>query len=327
MVKTNYIFDYPKIPVNYSLKKEKDYLVFTFDTVYKDPVCKENETQIVHMFVPEGKIKGDIVFLHGIGPNNIPYLEWYGRYFSKIGYRTSVVIFPYHLERAPKGIQDGDPFYSSEPDECVVLFHNAVKDVRRTIDLLESFDDYSEDNLYLMGVSFGGIIGTMALALDKRIKKGILMITGGNWRWINFYSPFTQKVRDAYATQKNAYGCDSEEYCIKFRENAFDFVKDNINSIDDIFQKTPIPCYHYDPISYAKFVNQPVLFIKGTFDKIIPHRATNELIKLLPNKKVKYILAGHKSSYLWKSVVGRWVISFIEQDKLKEAEKKLQKTM
>ncbi len=53
----------------------------------------------------------------------------------------------------------------------MVLFHNAVKDVRRTIDLLESFDDYSEDNLYLMGVSFGGIIGTMALALDKRIKK------------------------------------------------------------------------------------------------------------------------------------------------------------
>jgi len=165
------------------------------------------------------------------------------------------------------------------------------------------------------------------LALDKRIKKGILMITGGNWRWINFYSPFTQKVRDAYATQKNAYGCDSEEYCIKFRENAFDFVKDNINSIDDIFRKTPIPCYHYDPISYAKFVNQPILFIKGTFDKIIPHQATNELIKLLPNKKVKYILAGHKSSYLWKSIVGRWVISFIEQDKLKEAEKKLQKTM
>ncbi|HBT50494.1 MAG TPA: alpha/beta hydrolase, partial [Petrotoga sp.] len=35
--------------------------------MYTDPVYKENETQVIHMFKPEQKVKGDIVFLHGIG--------------------------------------------------------------------------------------------------------------------------------------------------------------------------------------------------------------------------------------------------------------------
>jgi len=293
--------------------------------VYTDPIYQENETQVIHMFKPEQKVKGDIVFLHGIGPNNVPYLEWYGRYFKKLGYRTSVVILPYHLSRKPNEVEDGDPFYSPEPQECTVLFHNSVKDVRRTIDLLETFDDFSENKLYLMGVSFGGIIGTMTLALDKRVKKGILMITGGNWRWINFYSPYTGKVRERYAKEKNSFGCDSEEYCKKYRSDAANFVKNNINSIDDIFQKTPISCYHYDPLSYAKFVNQPVLYIKALFDKIMPHKATNDLQKLLPNKKVKRLLSGHKSSYLFKRTVGRWVTNFIEEGLTQESLEKSRK--
>ncbi|RAO98782.1 alpha/beta hydrolase [Petrotoga sp. 9PW.55.5.1] len=283
-----------------------------------DPIYEENETQIVHVFQPQGKVKGDIVFLHGIGPNNIPYLEWYGRFFKKFGYRTSVVILPYHLERKPKDVEDGDPYYSPEPKECVVLFHNAVKDVRRSIDLLETFDDFSEDNLYLMGVSFGGIIGTMSLALDQRIKKGILMITGGNWRWINFYSPYTQKVRERYAKEKNSFGCDSEEFCKKFRSDAATFVKDNINSIEDIFSKTPITCYHYDSLSYAKFVKQPVFFVKGSFDKIMPHKATRDLEKLISNKIVRRIPAGHKSSYFLKRFVGKWVINFLEKEEIEQ---------
>ena len=223
------------------------------------------------------------------------------------------------MERRPNNIVDGDPFYSPEPQDCVILFHNAVKDVRRTIDLLETFKDYCEDNLFLMGVSFGGIIGTMVLALEKRIKKGILMITGANWRWINFYSPYTEKVRTGYATQKNSFGCDSEEYCKKFRSDAKNFVKNNFNSIDDIFKKSPITCYHYDPLSYAKFVKQPVLFVQAIFDKIMPKDAIKDLEYLLPNKVVKKILAGHKSSILYRSLIGRWVVNFIEKESIEKA--------
>ncbi|MDO7977761.1 alpha/beta hydrolase [Oceanotoga teriensis] len=307
------IYDYEKTPVEYSIKSEQDYEVYKFKAVYNEEHYKENNYQYVHVFEPYSNIKGDIIFVHGIGPRNIEYLEWYARYFRENGFRTSVVILPYHLNRKPSNMIAGDPFYSSEPEECVKLFHNSVKDIRRTIDLIECFKGYKKDKLYLMGVSFGGIIGTMSLALDKRIKKGILMITGGNWRWINFYSPYTQRVRDAYEKYGNSFGCRNEESCIKYRKDALSLVKKNISSIEDIFNNTPITCYHYDPLSYAKFVNQDVLFIRGIFDKIIPQRSTDELIELLPNKKVKKIPTGHKTSILFKKIVGSWVINYLEK--------------
>jgi predicted transcriptional regulator len=50
----------------------------------------------------------------------------------------------------------------------------------------------------------------------------------------------------------------------------------------------------------------------------MPHKATNDLQHLLPNKKVKSLLAGHKSSYIFKRIVGRWVINFIEKDQPQE---------
>jgi pimeloyl-ACP methyl ester carboxylesterase len=165
-----------------------------------------------------------------------------------------------------------------------------------------------------MGVSFGGIIGTLLLALDKRINKGILTITGGNWRWINFYSPYTDRVREEYRTKGNAYGCNGEEFCAKnFRSDAQKFIKENFFSLDDIFEKSPIPCYAYDPLSFAPFVENKVLFIQGKYDKIIPKKASEELYEMFPNVKKKVFPAGHKSSILFKRIIARWAINFIEK--------------
>ncbi|WGS64462.1 alpha/beta hydrolase family protein [Marinitoga aeolica] len=307
-----YLYQYKKSTINYEKYNENDYIVLKFPVNYATHY-EENKNVYVHLF-ESNKILGDIIFLHGIGNNNIPYLEWYARFFKTQGYRTSVVILPYHLKRTPKGMNGGDPFYSADPDKCVIEFHNAVKDVRRTIDLIENFKDFKENNLYLFGISFGGIIGTMTLALDKRFKKGVLMITGGNWRWINFHSPYTYKVREEYKTKGNAYGCNSEEFCIKhFRKDPVNFVSKKFQRIEDVFDKAPIPCYSYDPISFAKFVNQPILFIRGIFDKIIPKEATDDLISLLPNASVQKIPTGHKSSILFKRLVGKKILNFLQK--------------
>ncbi|WP_165146395.1 alpha/beta hydrolase [Marinitoga sp. 38H-ov] len=304
------MYMYKKENINFDKYNENDYTVLKFPVNYNTNY-DENKNVYVHLFEPK-KVNGDIVFLHGIGNTNIPYLEWYARYFKKFNYRTSVVILPYHLQRTPKGYNGGDLFYSANPDKCVVEFHNAVKDVRRTIDIIENFNDYNPNKLYLVGVSFGGIIGTMTLALDKRIKKGVLMITGGNWRWINFHSPYTEVIRKEYYTIGNSYGCNSEKFCIEnFRKNAVDFVLNNFKTIDDIFDKAPIPCYSYDPISFAKFVDQPILLIRGIFDKVIPKEATDDLISLLPNVIVDKIPTGHKSSILFKNILSKKIINFI----------------
>lgn len=311
-----YIYEYNKDVVNYEkVNENSEYDTYIFPVNY-EVEFPENKNVYVHVFEPiTEKFKGDIIFLHGIGDNNIPYLEWYGKFFQKKGYRTTFTIMPYHLQRTPYGYKGGELFYSAEPNKCVVRFHKAIKDVRRTIDLIESFPKYDKSKLFLIGVSFGGMIGTMVMALDKRIKKGTLVITGGNWRWINFHSTYTGMVREEYATKGNSYGCRSEEYCVThFRSDPVKFCRENFKTINDIFDKSPIPCYHYDPLSYAKFVNQKILFIRGKFDKVMPKEATNELLELLPNKKVRFIPTGHKTTIIFKRQIGIWILKHLEGD-------------
>ncbi len=307
-----YLYKYIKSPIEYTKEVKSNYTEYIFSANYATEF-EENKQVYVHIFEPKGAVKGDIIFLHGIGNKNISYLEWYGSFFQKKGYRASFTILPYHLQRTPKGYKGGDLFYSANPDKCVVRFHMAIKDVRRTIDMLETMRNYNENKVFLIGVSFGGIIGTMVMALDKRIKKGALIITGGNWRWINFHSTYTGIVREEYRTKGNPYGCNSEEFCVKyFRKDPVKYCMENFNSIEDIFTKSPIPCYQYDPISYAKFVNQEILFVMGKFDKVIPKNASKELFELLPNKKLKIIPTGHKTSIIFKKQMGIWSLKHFE---------------
>lgn len=309
-----YIYEYDRIKIDYNIEKIDDFEEYIFHTIYKEEFHRENEKQYVQIFTPEQRPIGDIIFIHGLGGNNLKYLRWFARYYKKNGYRTSIVVMPYHYKRKPADLKDGTPFYSADPDKCVIMFHNAVKDVRRTIDLVENLDGYNPKKLFLTGFSFGGIVGTMAMAIDKRIKKGNLIITGGNWRWINFYSPYTEFIRKEYNNIKNAYGCSGEEFCVKkYRKNPIDFINKNFLTINDIFEKSPIPCYEYDPISFAKFVNQEILFFQGIFDKIMPKKASSELYYSFPNAKRKLIPSGHKTSILLKKKIGKCSLEFFNK--------------
>jgi pimeloyl-ACP methyl ester carboxylesterase len=96
----------------------------------------------------------------------------------------------------------------------------------------------------------------------------------------------------------------------RFRGDAVNWVKENVKTVDDIFNKAPIGCYHYDPICYAPLIDRPVLFLKAAFDKIMPKNATEDLEALLPNKTVKNIPTGHKSSIVLRRRILKWSMQF-----------------
>lgn len=59
-----------------------------------------------------------------------------------------------------------------------------VHDTRHLIDYLQTRPDIAPDRVYLVGASYGAIIGTAVLAQEKRIKAGDLVVGGGNLRLI-----------------------------------------------------------------------------------------------------------------------------------------------
>ncbi|WP_084758794.1 serine aminopeptidase domain-containing protein [Thermosipho affectus] len=301
------IYEYdPNIPLNLKKAKFSDYTLVSFDTTY-EPDIPESKRIFVYQYHSKNPW-GKIIILHGIGNNHIPYLMWYAKQFSKFGLESYFLIFPYHLNRGKKEWEGGEPFYHHSPAHCVVRFHQAVKDVRRTIDVIEKNDN--TDNLFIMGFSFGGMIATLSMALDKRIKAGIIAFSGGNWRWINWYSPYLEKVRTSYKMYSNEWGCFDEVKCVNLRKDSFNKLK-KIKTINEIFKLKPT-CFHYDPISYAKFIEQPILVFKGLFDKIIPSKASEDLYNLFPNAKKILIPSGHKSSYLFRRIITKKGIDFLK---------------
>jgi pimeloyl-ACP methyl ester carboxylesterase len=282
--------------------------LITFDASY-EPIVEESKTVRVYVFEPE-KIERNLIFLHGIGNGNIPYLLWFGEKFREHNIKTWFLILPYHEKRAPKNWTGGEPFYHSSPSFCVKRFDEAVQDV---IDLVGVVKKDNDKPISLMGFSFGGMITTIALAREKQIGKGVICCSGGDWRWINWYSPYTERLRELYRKNGNEYGCRSEKDCIKNRGNAPEIIK-SFNSIEDIRKKPPVGCYFYDPASFAPFVDQKVLFFWALFDRVIPYQSYACLHKLLKNKKTVYLPSGHKGSYFFRRYIAKRVVRFLIDD-------------
>ncbi|AEH50848.1 CocE/NonD family hydrolase [Pseudothermotoga thermarum] len=293
-------------PFNEIIEKFEEYDLISFDTVY-EPDIPESKRVYVYNFKPLNPWF-NLIFIHGIRNGNIPYLMWFAKYFKNFGIQTYYLILPYHAQRAKPNWLGGEPFFSTSPAFCCERFHQAVKDVRRTIDYIET---KSALPVAIMGFSFGGMIATMALALDKRIKAGILAFTGGDWYWINWFSPYTKSLRNDYKRQGNEIGCRNAKTCFENRKNAMQNV-DKLTHIEEIFSLTP-QCFHYDPISYAKFVEQPVLFFEALFDRIIVHKASEQLFKKLQKAKKIFVPSGHKSTYLFRKIIAKKVVDFLSE--------------
>jgi len=75
----------------------------------------------------------------------------------------------------------GDGLKSSMPDESNSYKEHVIqwaKDLRRSVDYLESRSDIDSDKLAYFGFSWGGRLGGLMLAVEERFKTGILYIAG-----------------------------------------------------------------------------------------------------------------------------------------------------
>ena len=52
------------------------------------------------------------------------------------------------------------------------------KDYKRSIDYIFEREDFNVSELSYMGVSWGGFMGNILLAIDKRVKAGFLLVAG-----------------------------------------------------------------------------------------------------------------------------------------------------
>ena len=265
---------------------EKGYTItrFTFDG-YK------GEKIPTLMSVPMKKHKGEklpvIVFLHGIGQNK-GFLKEITAPFNRSGF--AFVSFDQYMQGERKlgpGASIGASLeaFAERPAKT-------INETRRMIDYLLTRPDIDPRRVYLVGASYGAIMGSTVLAKDKRVRAGILVYGGGDFN----------KLLDSYADHLaiaaglgliDGRNLNPEKPPLPkltdAQEKQVGMVLSLVKPIASHFLGVADPIHYADQISPT-----PVYFQNGTLDVLVPAAAGKALQEAAKEpKKITWYESDH----------------------------------
>ncbi len=159
-----------------SVKEEEDWIreKITFDAAYG------NERMIAYLFLPKHGTPPyqTVVYFPGSGALHSRSSESLGPgsrgFLLKSGRALMYPIYKSTFERGDK-LNSDYPNQTNFWKEHVIMW---AKDLSRSIDYLETRDDIDTDKLAYYGVSWGGAMGAIMPAVERRIKTSVLVVAG-----------------------------------------------------------------------------------------------------------------------------------------------------
>jgi dienelactone hydrolase len=204
-----------------------------------------------------------IVILPIMGGKTYPLEEIFATSFARSGYACIIPHRP-DIKDEIKNLEDIDP-----------LLRNSSHDVSRAIDWLETQSNIDSTRIGLFGISLGAIRGTMVMALDPRIRAGVLGLGGGDLAYILTHSSEKRLVvaRDKILARNNL---DLKEAEARLRENIT-----------------------YDPMAFAASVDPSrVMMVIAAWDTVIPPKTSWQLRRKLGNPEAIELWSGHYTSVI-----------------------------
>ncbi len=258
-------------------------------------------TQVMGEYVfPAGKDKAPLaILLHGMGDRSIFPCRLMARTLARKGIASFILYLIFHTVRAPQPIKEKYPRLS--PEEWFESYQISVTDVRQVLDWAGTRPELDQEKISVVGISFGSFISSIAMGLDKRIRAGVLIESGGNTDKITRHSLM---LRWQYKYDPVAYCRNQEDYArylSEVEEKGFDFVDAGKSS------------YLTDPMTFAcSLRGRPLLMLNALFDEMIPRVATLDLWKACGKPQIKWFPATHASIWFWYPLIGPQISRFLK---------------
>jgi len=191
------------------------------------------------------------------------------RHFASAGIPSLIVKMPYYGERRAAGTSLYRTFVG-KPQRMLEAIEGTVADVRRAACWLQQQPEVDPRRIGLIGVSLGGIIGALAVAVDPRFDRNVLVLAGGDPVDILWHAPETGGVRD------------------RLMELGY--------TLERLRQESQA----IDPITFGKRVNpRQVLMINASADTTVLRRNTLALWEAFGRPAIQWYPAGHYSISLF----------------------------
>jgi len=176
-------FRYDEKPLNATIeetKEEQDYkrIKITFDAAYG------GERMMAYLFLPtKGKPPYQTVVLFpGSGAIHTRSSESLSPRTSDFILKSGrALMFPIYKSTYERG----DGLVSDYPDETSHWKDHIImwsKDLSRSIDYLETREDIAADKLAYLGLSWGAAMGPIMIAVESRLKVGVVVVAGLNFQ-------------------------------------------------------------------------------------------------------------------------------------------------
>ena len=200
------------------------------------------------------------------------------------GIGAVLITLPYHLARTPAGSRSGQLAIQAQVPHLIETMTQAVMDVRRTIDFIETRPEIDHARVGIAGTSLGSLISILAYAVEPRISTAAFVLGGADLAHIIWHSSRVVEVRDA----------------LRRRGYTEAKLRSEIQTIE--------------PSRFLAGKTLGAAFvIGGRYDTVIPPVDTEKLISLLNQPKVLWLDTGHYGGVFVERRLMRTVAEFFQK--------------
>lgn len=265
---------------------------------------RHEKVEVAHgdYFQPRGSGKAPLVILlHGVGDASLVPCRGLARSLAGKGIACFIPHLAVHSSRLSGAGWRRMPHLSDE--EWFEIYRTAVVEVRQVVDWASTRSELDERRVGVLGVSFGGLISAISMAVDQRITAAALIVAGGNSGKI-VQKAKARVLNREYRTTEAEYRAGQQQYERYLAEVAEKGFEDVI---------PPRQSYLNDPMTFAGYLRQrPLLMINARWDEFIPMEATLDFWKACGRPAISWLPGTHTAIWLWYPFIRRRIGNFFE---------------
>jgi len=263
---------------------------------------KESQTVHADYFQPRNSGKAPLVILlQGVGDASLVPCRALARSLAGKGIACFVPRLGVHSSRLSGAGRRRMPLLTDE--EWFEIYRTAVVEVRQVVDWSGTRTELDVRKVGVLGVSFGGLISAISMAVDERITAAALIVSGANSGKI-VQKAKARVLNRGYRTTEVEYRAGQQQYTRYLNEVAEKGFEDVI---------PPRQSYLNDPLTFAGYLRQrPLLMVNARWDEFIPREATLDFWEACGKPAITWLPGTHTAIWLWYPLIRRRIGSFFE---------------
>jgi dienelactone hydrolase len=249
-----------------------------------DPV---NNTVHAEYFRPDEGRPGPrrrpaVIVLHILGAD-FALSRYLAARLADRGVAALFVKLPYYGERRPPG--EPRRFLSADVGRSIGAMRQGICDVRRAAAWLASRPEVDPEKLGVTGFSLGGIVSSVATAVDPTLNRGVFLLAGGDLARILWEMPEASRYRSLWVASGRSLA--------------------DLRALTD----------PYDPLTHARrLAGKRLLMVAGNADEVIPPACTRALWESAGRPPILWYDCGHYSALAYLLPAVRTTVDFFAAD-------------